>query len=82
MKVLIIEDEAPASARLIRLLKKIDPSVEVLDVLRSVEQSVNWFHSHPLPALIFMDIQLEDGISFELFDSCRIETPCYFHHRL
>jgi DNA-binding LytR/AlgR family response regulator len=78
MNVLIIEDERPASARLIRLLKKIDPSIEVLDVLRSVEQSVNWFHSHPLPALIFMDIQLEDGISFELFESIRIETPVIF----
>ncbi|MDR1202852.1 MAG: LytTR family DNA-binding domain-containing protein [Tannerellaceae bacterium] len=78
MNVLIIEDERPASAKLIRLLAKIDPSIEVIDVLRSVEQSVNWFHSHPLPALIFMDIQLEDGLSFELFENCRIETPVIF----
>ena len=43
-----------------------------------MEEAVNWFSSHPSPDLIFMDIQLEDGISFEIFDEVRIEAPVIF----
>jgi len=78
MKVLIIEDEYPASQKLIRLLKNIDPGIEVVDVLRSVEESVNWFIGNPSPELIFMDIQLEDGLSFEIFEKFRIDSPVIF----
>lgn len=78
MKVLIIEDEQPAALKLIRLLKEIDAEVEIMDVLSSVEHSINWLAEHPSPELIFMDIQLEDGISFEIFENCKIHTPVIF----
>src|ERR1035437_563211 len=78
MKVLIIEDEQPASQKLIRLLGEIDLKIEIMDVLKSVEEAINWFSEHPDPELIFMDIQLEDGICFEIFESCSIKTPVIF----
>lgn len=78
MKVLIIEDERPAAQKLIRLLKETDPCIEVVDVLRSVEQATNWFSENPDPELVFMDIELEDGISFEIFDNVKINIPVIF----
>lgn len=78
MKVLIIEDEQPAAHKLIRLLEEADKQIEVIDVLASIEQTINWLAVHPGPELIFMDIQLEDGISFEIFETCKIETPVIF----
>ncbi|MDR2956181.1 MAG: LytTR family DNA-binding domain-containing protein [Prevotella sp.] len=78
MKVLIIEDERPASQKLIRLLKETDPGIEVISILRSVEQSVNWFSENQSPELIFMDIQLEDGLCFEIFEKVRIKVPVIF----
>lgn len=78
MKVLIIEDEKPASQKLMRLLGEINPDIEIIDVLKSVEDSINWFLHNPKPDLIFMDIQLEDGICFEIFESNSIHTPIIF----
>ena len=78
MKVLIIEDENPASQKLIRLLKNIDPKIEIVGTLKSVEEAINWFIKNPAPDLIFMDIQLEDGLSFDIFENCRIEVPVIF----
>ena len=78
MKVLIIEDENPALQKLIRLLKNIDPKIEVVAMLKSVEEAINWFITNPSPDLIFMDIQLEDGLSFDIFENCRIEAPVIF----
>jgi len=78
MKVLIIEDERPAAQKLTRLLKEIDPAVEVVALLRSVEEATNWFLENPSPELVFMDIQLEDGISFEIFENTTIEVPVIF----
>jgi DNA-binding LytR/AlgR family response regulator len=78
MKVLIIEDEKPASQKLIRLLGEINPDIEIIDVLKSVEQSINWFFNNPKPDLIFMDIQLEDGVCFEIFENKPIHTPVIF----
>ncbi len=78
MNVLIIEDERPAAQKLSRLLKEIQPGIRIIGILESVEQSINWFLTNPAPDLIFMDIQLEDGISFEIFENCRIDTPIIF----
>lgn len=78
MKVLIIEDEQPAAHKLIRLLEEADKQIKVIDVLASIEQTINWLAVHPGPELIFMDIQLEDGISFEIFETCKIQTPVIF----
>ncbi len=78
MKVLIIEDEKPASQKLMRLLKETKADIEIIAVLKSVEQSINWFLENPQPDLIFMDIQLEDGICFEIFENSKIQTPIIF----
>jgi DNA-binding LytR/AlgR family response regulator len=78
MKVLIIEDEQPASQKLIRLLGEIDPDIEVANIIESVEGATNWLLDNPHPELIFMDIQLEDGICFEIFENCVLKTPVIF----
>lgn len=78
MKILIVEDERPAAERLISLLRKTGLPVEILDVTESVEKTVNWLTSHPDPDLIMMDIQLEDGISFEIFESVKVLAPVIF----
>lgn len=78
MNVLIIEDEPFAQQELIRLLRLCDDSICVLDCLDSVEESVRWLQSHPWPELIFMDIQLSDGISFEIFNGINMQSPVIF----
>lgn len=78
MKVLIIEDEEPASRKLLRLLKNIDPEIDIVDALKSVEEAVNWFSANSEPDLILMDIQLEDGICFEIFEKHKITAPVIF----
>ncbi len=78
MKVVIVEDERLAAEKLKRTLKLVDSSIEVLQVLESVEDAVNWFSGHPNPDLVFMDIQLDDGISFEIFDAITLEVPVIF----
>jgi DNA-binding LytR/AlgR family response regulator len=78
MKVLIIEDEQLASQKLIRLLREIDPGIEVVEIIESVEKATNWLPSHAAPDLIFMDIQLEDGVCFEIFENYDIKTPVIF----
>jgi len=78
MKVVIIEDERLAAEKLADLLEKVEPGIEILQVLESVEESVNWFSQHSAPDLVFMDIQLEDGISFEIFESVKIQAPVIF----
>jgi len=78
MNVLIIEDEKPAADKLIRLLNKAAKEIRVVETLETVEDSINWFLNNPPPDLVFMDIQLADGISFEIFDSVEIKTPIIF----
>lgn len=78
MKVLIIEDEAPAFRRLQKILEEVQPETEITDVLDSVEESIKWFGTHPRPDLVFMDIQLSDGLSFEIFEQVNITAPVIF----
>ena len=78
MKVLIIEDEPFAQQELIRLLNEIDPDINVLKCIDSVEESVTFLNDKELPDLIFMDIQLSDGLSFEIFDHTKVLTPVIF----
>jgi DNA-binding LytR/AlgR family response regulator len=78
MQVIIIEDEIPAANRLTKLLKGIDPAIEVIVVLDSVESSVKYLQSPKNIDLIFMDIQLADGLSFDIFQQIKIETPVIF----
>lgn len=78
MKVLIIEDEVLTSRRLKQLIESDDDSLEVIDILDSIESSVEWFSKNSPPDLIFMDIQLSDGLSFEIFDRVNIDAPIIF----
>jgi len=78
MKVVIIEDEDLAARRLENMLKNYDPEIKVLDKLESVEESVNWFKNNPRPDLIFLDIHLEDDLSFAIFDKVEITAPIIF----
>lgn len=78
MNVLIIEDEAPAFRRLQKILEELRPSLKIVEVIDSVEESVKWLKNHHTPDLIFMDIQLSDGISFEIFEQIKINTPVIF----
>ena len=73
-KVLIIEDEKPAAEWLRQLILKVDSRISVLKVLDSVGGAVEWFQQNPAPDLVFMDIQLADGLSFEIFE--RVKVPC------
>jgi DNA-binding LytR/AlgR family response regulator len=78
MKILIIEDEPQAAQRLETLVRKLLSDVYLLDKLDSVSKSVQWMKDHPAPDLIFMDIQLADGISFEIFEQCEVKSPVIF----
>ena len=76
MKTIIIEDEKPAARLLQRKLEKIDIKVDVM--LHSVEESIAWFSKNEHPDLIFLDIQLSDGLSFEIFDKIAIKSAVIF----
>ena len=76
MKILIIEDEKPAARLLQRKIEKLGYIIAVL--LHSVEESLEWFQSNPHPDLIFLDIQLSDGLSFEIFEKIDIKSAVIF----
>ena len=73
MKILIIEDELPAARQLAKLLSALDlGKQQILETLDSVESAVQWLRTFSPPDLIFMDIQVADGLSFDIFR--------YFYH--
>ncbi|WP_433903115.1 LytR/AlgR family response regulator transcription factor [Sphingobacterium puteale] len=76
--VLIIEDEKLNADRLKRLLKEIKPSIQILDVLDNIADSITWFQSNESPDLVMMDIRLSDGLSFEILESIKIDCPIIF----
>ena len=78
MKVLIIEDEQPAALQLKKMLTQTDPSVSVIEIIDSVESSVKWLQTFPAPDAIFMDIQIADGLSFDIFNQITITSPVVF----
>jgi len=78
MNVLIVEDEPRAARQLQNLLKKSDFHFELLDVIDTVEDSVRWFSKNSAPDLVFMDIQLADGLSFEIFQKIEVTAPIIF----
>jgi two-component system LytT family response regulator len=78
MKALIIEDESAAVRRLAKLIKEVDPSIEVENDLDSIESALDWFGANPLPDLIFLDIHLADGSSFEIFNHVEVPRPVIF----
>ncbi len=78
IRVLIIEDEIHAQRELTRLLNELDYPIEILDYIDSVEDAVNWLNLNPEPDLMFFDIQLADGLSFEIFTKTDVSCPVIF----
>ena len=78
MQILVIEDEKLAADRLVTLITDIEPTTQVLKSIESIKAAVKWLNSNPHPDLIFMDIQLADGLSFEIFDKVEVEVPVIF----
>ena len=78
MKVLIIEDETAAAQNLQSILKALVPNVQILDVIDTVVDSIEWFENNAAPDLVFMDIHLSDGDSFKIFDKTKIVSPVIF----
>lgn len=76
MTTIIIEDEKPAARLLQRKLEKLNIGVGVM--LHSVEESIEWFSKNGHPDLIFLDIQLSDGLSFEIFEKVKIKSAVIF----
>jgi two-component system, LytTR family, response regulator LytT len=78
MKILLLEDEEPASKRLEKLLKEAEPTVEILDTIVSVTSGIKWLNENQTPDLIISDIQLADGLSFEVFKAAPTMCPIIF----
>jgi DNA-binding LytR/AlgR family response regulator len=77
-KALIIEDEKPAAEHLQRLINQVDIKIDVIIIISSVDEALQWFDNSPLPDLIFLDVQLSDGLSFEIFNHVNITCPVIF----
>ncbi len=78
MQVLIVEDEKPAARHLTTLLQRHDSTIEVLAQIDTVKKAVVWFGENTPPDLIFMDIQLADGLSFSIFEQVDVVSPIVF----
>ena len=78
MTVVIVEDEKMAADRLASLLHKHNPEIEVLAHIESVKKGIQWFRDQAPPDLVFMDIQLADGLSFEIFEVVEVKAPIIF----
>lgn len=78
MKCLIVEDEKVAAERLRNLILEYDQGIEIMAVTQSIRKSLDWFRSHTEPDLVFMDIQLSDGLSFEIFEQIESKFPVIF----
>lgn len=78
MNVLIIEDEPRAASQLQNMLKACSFDYTLLHIIDTVEDAIEWFKKYEVPELIFMDIQLADGLSFEIFHKIDIDAPIIF----
>ncbi len=78
MKILILEDEEQALIRLQKIIAQIIPDYELTGTASSIEEAIAWLNNNPMPELIFMDIQLADGNSFQLFNLVKITCPVIF----
>jgi len=78
VKVLIVEDEPLAAAQLAALLVQLKPKAEIVGVCDTVDSTVRWFSKNPLPDLAFFDIQIGDGLSFEIFKKIELTIPVIF----
>lgn len=78
MKAVIIEDEELIAKLLIDKIKKVAPDIEILTIISSLKRARKWFSENAEPDLIFMDIQLSDGVSFDIFDDFKLTCPVIF----
>ena len=78
MKAVIVEDESIAARRLARLVGELEPELEIVGELTSVESGLKWFEQNPMPDLIFLDIQLNDGYGFDILDQLVEHPPVIF----
>lgn len=78
MKILVIEDEKPAAEKLVRAISSFNPSMTVTGVCTTVKESIAWLQNNDRPDLMFMDIELSDGLSFAIFDHVEITVPVVF----
>jgi DNA-binding LytR/AlgR family response regulator len=83
MNILIIEDEPRAANQLQTMLRSCSFDYQLLDIIDSVEEAISWFQKHSapgtaVPELVFMDIQLADGLSFEIFQKIEVKSPIIF----
>lgn len=78
MHILIVEDEPRAASQLQNMLAKCNFEYKLLDILDTVEDTISWFQNNAAPDLVFMDIQLADGLSFEIFQKVEIDSPIIF----
>jgi DNA-binding LytR/AlgR family response regulator len=76
--ILVIEDEKPAAEWLRQLINRFDPQISILAVIDSISMATEWFKLNPVPDLVFMDIQLADGLSFEIFEKVKVPCPVIF----
>lgn len=78
MKVVIIEDEKPAAEKLKKSIQKIDGTISIEATLGSIKDTIAWVQNNPMPELLFMDIELADGLSFKIFEQVKINCPVIF----
>jgi len=78
IKIVILEDEDAAAKRLQKLISEMLPDADFLSIIPSVSNGIAWFSSHDAPDLIFADIQLNDGTSFEIFKKVVVKSPVIF----
>ncbi|MEX1364199.1 MAG: LytTR family DNA-binding domain-containing protein [Nannocystaceae bacterium] len=76
--VVVLEDEAPARERLVAALHEADASLQVVAALASVREAVAWLQEHGAPDLVFADVMLSDGLSFEVFETVQLHCPVVF----
>ncbi|RCR69729.1 LytR/AlgR family response regulator transcription factor [Larkinella punicea] len=78
MKILIVEDEPLAVKRMEGLIREVAPDAEIVGKIDTVRAFVRWWQTNPAPDLLLMDIQLADGLSFEIFQQVEVKTPVIF----
>ena len=78
MRIVIIEDEMYAAKRLENMIMEFDPEIKIAAWLESVSESIEWFSNNPDPDLIFLDIHLEDDLSFAIFEKVSVSSPIVF----
>ena len=78
MRTIIIEDEKPAAEKLQKAILKTNNGIEVAAVLNNIQSATEWLQQYPMPDLIFMDIELSDGLSFKIFEQVTITCPIIF----